>query len=72
MVKATKLSDFDKGKITALKRVGRSQREISKALGCNKTVICNYLKSQNKYGTRKPTGKSENYHNTSREELLAE
>ena len=34
-------------------------REISKALGHSKTVICNYLKSPNKYGTRKPTGRSE-------------
>ena len=34
-------------------------REISKALGHSKTVICNYLKSPNKYGTRKLTGRSE-------------
>ena len=40
----------------ALKRVGKSQRKILKALGCSKIVICNYLKSPNKYGTRKPTG----------------
>ena len=33
--------------------------EISKALGCSKTIICNYLKSPNKYGTRKPTGRPE-------------
>ena len=55
MAKGTKLSEFEKGEITALKRVGKPQREISKALGCSKTVICNYLKSLNKYGTRKPT-----------------
>ena len=59
MAKGTKLSEFEKGEITALKRVGKSQREISKALGCSKTVICNYLKSPNKYGTRKPTGRLE-------------
>ena len=53
----TKLSEFEKGKITALKRFGKSQREISKALGYSKTVICNYLKSSNKYGTRKLTGR---------------
>ena len=51
MAKGTKLSEFEKGEITALKRVGKSQREISKALGRSKTVICNYLKSP-----RKPTG----------------
>ena len=51
MAKGTKLSELVKGDITALKRVEKSQREISKALGCNKTIICNYLKSP---GTRKP------------------
>ena len=59
MAKGTKLSEFEKGKITALKRVGKSQRKISKALGRSKTVIWNYLKSPNKYGTRKPTGRPE-------------
>ena len=32
MAKGTKLSEFEKGNITALKRVGKSQREILKAL----------------------------------------
>ena len=31
----------------------KSQREISKNLGRNKTVICNYLKSPIKYETKK-------------------
>ena len=30
-----------------------------KALGRSKTVICNYLKTPNKYGRRKPTGRRE-------------
>ena len=59
MAKGSKLSQFEKGEITALKRVGKFQREISKALECSKTVVCNYLKSPNKYGTRKPTGRQE-------------
>ena len=59
MAKGIKLSEFEKGEITALKRVGKSQREISKALGRRKTVICNYSKSPNKYGTRKPIGRPE-------------
>ena len=53
MAKGTKLSEFKKDKITALKSVRKSQRKISKALGCSKTVICNYLKNPNKFGTRK-------------------
>ena len=57
MTKGTKLSKFEKGKNTVLKRVRKSQREISKALGSCQIVIC--LKSPNKYGTRKPTGRSE-------------
>ena len=41
MAKGTKLSEFEKREITALKRVGKSHREISKAFGRSKTVICN-------------------------------
>ena len=59
MTKGTKLSEFEKGEITVLKRVGKPQREISKVLGCSKIVICNYLKSPNKHGTRKPTDRPE-------------
>ncbi len=59
MAKGTKLFEFEKGRITAGKRVGKSQREILKALGCSETIYCNYLKSPNKYGTRKPTGRPE-------------
>ena len=59
MPKGTKLSEFEKGEITALKRVGKSKKKISKALGNRKIIICKYLKSPNKYGTRKPTGRPE-------------
>ena len=41
MAKGTKLSEFEKGEITTLRRVEKTQTEISKALGSNKTVICN-------------------------------
>ena len=68
MAKETKLSEFEKGENTALKRVGKSQREILKALGRSKTVICNYLKSLNKYGIRKPNGRPEKFN--SREEMF--
>ena len=61
MAKGTKFSEFEKGEITVLKRVKKSQREISKALGCTKTVIWYYLKSLNKYGTRKLTGRLEKW-----------
>ena len=80
MAKGTKLSEFEKGKIIALKTVRKSHREISKVLGCSKTVICNYLKSPNKYGTRKVQISMEqenrlvgqkNYRHNLREELFA-
>ena len=58
MAKGTKLSEFEKGDIT-VRIESENLREISKALGCGKTVICNYLISPNNYGTRKPTGRSE-------------
>ena len=60
MAKGTRLPELEKGEITALKRIGKYQREILKAFGLSKTVICNYLKSPNEYGTRKPTGRPEN------------
>ena len=59
MAEGTKVSELYNGEITALKRVGKLQREISKALERSKTIICNYLKSPNKYGTRKLTGRPE-------------
>ena len=62
MAKEAKLSEFEKGEITTLKIVGKSQRKISKALGRIKTFICNYLKSPNKYLTppqKKTTSRSE-------------
>ena len=51
MAKGTKLSEFEKGN-----SFEKSQKisEILKALGCSKTVTCNYLKSPNKdWKTRK-------------------
>ena len=59
MAKETTLSDFKKGKITAPKKVRKSQKEISTAFERSKSVICNYLKSPNTYGTRKPTARPE-------------
>ena len=59
MAEVTKLCELEKGEITALKSVGKSLRGFSKALGRIKTIINNCLKSPNKYGARKSTGRSE-------------
>ena len=53
MAKGTRLYEFEKGDFTALKKLGKSQREISKTFERSKTLICIYLKSPNKYGTKK-------------------
>ena len=59
MAKGNELFKFKIDEIIALKRVKTSQREISKAFGRSKIVICIYLKSSNKYGTKKMTSKPE-------------
>ena len=48
MAKGTKLSEYEKSEIIALKRVGKSQREILRVLGCSKTVNSN-LQANLKY-----------------------
>ena len=68
MAKETKLSEIEKGEITALKWAGKSQREISKTLGHNKTVICNYLESIKKSMEQENRlAGLKNYHHNSRE-----
>ena len=52
MAKGTNYWNLKKAEITVLKGVRKSQRNL-KALVFSKTVICNCLKSPNKYGTRK-------------------
>ena len=44
MAKGIKLSEFEKGDIKTLKSARKSQREISKALGRSRIIICDYLK----------------------------
>ena len=72
MAKGTKLSELEKSKITALKRVRKFQREILKALGCCKTIICKYLKNLNKYWTRKVTGRPEKLSPQFKKRILCE
>ena len=79
MAKGNELSDFGKGEITALDRVGKSQWGISKALRRSKTVIFNYWKSSNKYGTKEKKNKKnkknrladqKNYHDDLKEDFF--
>ena len=59
MAKGTKLSEFEKSEIIALKTVGKISEKFRKPLRRSKTITSNYLKSPNKYGTRKPTCRPE-------------
>ena len=68
MAKGTKLSEFQKGGITSLK-VGKSQKEISKALGRSKFAITRKVQISMKQEKRLIGQK--NYHHNSREELFA-
>ena len=52
-----KLSDIEKGQITAYKRDGKSNRQIATLLGRSPTLIDNYVKDSAGYGTRKSTGR---------------
>ena len=67
MAKETRLSEFEQGEITTLKRVGKYQKEILQALGRSKTITCNCLKSPNKYRTRKLTARQKTIITTIRE-----
>ena len=57
-----------KGQITPLKRVGKSQGNFEGS----KTVICNYLKTPNKDGTRKPTSRLEKLSPQSKRRIVCE
>ena len=71
MYKGTKLSEFEKGNITALKKVGKSLREISKALGCRKTLSAYIWKVQINIKQENRLAGKKNYHHNPRKELFA-
>ena len=66
MTEGIKSSEFEKSKIKALKKVGKSQREILKILGRCKTVICNYWKSPKSKEQENQQGGQKNFHHNSR------
>ena len=57
MARGRKLSDIEKGQITAYKLDGKSNRQIATLLGRSPTLIDNYVKDSAGYGTRKSTGR---------------
>ena len=59
MATGTKLTEFEKSEIIILKRVGKSQREILKALGSSKTITAITWTIQISMEQWKPTGRSE-------------
>ena len=69
MDKRAKLSEFEKGDISALKRVGKSQRDMSKVSGRSKTVTCKTVQISTEQ--ENPLAAQKYYHHDSREELFA-
>ena len=57
MAKAKKLSLVERGRIVELHKQGLSQRAIAAKVGRSKTVILNFLKDPEGYGTKKSNGK---------------
>ena len=69
MAKGTKLPEFEKGEITALKRVGNSQRKISK--GAVKRLSAISWKVQTNMEQENQLPSLKNSHNNSREEWFS-
>uniref|UniRef100_A0A3P8S1N2 Transposase IS30-like HTH domain-containing protein n=1 Tax=Amphiprion percula TaxID=161767 RepID=A0A3P8S1N2_AMPPE len=57
MAKAKKLSLLERGRIVELHKQGLSQRVIAAEVGRSKTVILNFLKDPEHYGTKKSSGR---------------
>ena len=57
MPKASKLSEFERGRIVELHKQGLSQRAIAAEVHRSKTVICNFLKDSESYGAAKLSGR---------------
>ena len=57
MPKANELSEFERGRIVELHKQGLSQRAIAAEVHRSKTVICNFLKDHESYGTVKSSGR---------------
>lgn len=57
MSKGTKLTDFEKGQIAALKNSHKCVSEIARQLRRLRTVVSNFLNDQDNYGTKKLPGK---------------
>ena len=57
MPHATKLSQFERGRIVELQKQGLSQRAISAEVGRGKTVVYNFLEDQESYGKAKSSGR---------------
>ena len=57
MPKESKLFDFERDRIIELHKQGLSQRAIASEVHRSKTVIYNFLKDTESYGTAKSSGR---------------
>ena len=60
MPKASKLSEFERGRIVELHKQGLSQRAIATEVNRSKTVICNFLNDPESYETAKSSSRPKN------------
>jgi len=57
MPRGKELTEFEKGEITGFATAGKSSREIGDLIGRSKTVVNNYLKLRENYGSKKRSGR---------------
>ncbi|CAD7082823.1 unnamed protein product [Hermetia illucens] len=57
MPRGVKLTDYEKGQISALFKEGISKREIASRIGRSDRVVRNYLNNVDNYGTKKRKGR---------------
>jgi hypothetical protein len=69
MPKAPRLTDFEKGEISALAAQNKSIREIGSHINRSKTVVANYLSDPAGYGTKKPGGRKSSVSKLTRDKI---
>lgn len=72
MPKGALLTEFEKGKITALKDQRKSMREIAAAIKRSKTVVCNYLQQKENYGQNRFHGRKSKVTPRTKRKILRE
>ena len=70
MGKRKPLTDFEKGKIVALKESGRSNREIANNIARSPSVIDNFIKKGENYGKKGKQGRPNSLTDRNKKQLI--